>query len=131
MGLSGELDRGRRIIDDVEKLNPYLPGYLRTVAFLWHLEKGQYEQALYEARRFRTPNIPWDSIMRAATASHLGNTAVTASAYKELAERSPEVAKDPASTICKYFHLNQWVDAMLERLDKAKRALNFSGICQQ
>ena len=44
--------------------------------FLYHLEKGKWDQALHEAHRFRMLNeLPWDPILRAAAAAHLGEKA--------------------------------------------------------
>ena len=117
-----DLDRGRKIIDDIWRLNPSLPGWMRTVAFVDHLIKAEYEEAFREACRFRAPDILWDPLMRTVAAGHLGNKPVMIEAYRELTERFLAVARDPAETIRIYFHFDHWMKAMLEGLKKAKQA---------
>jgi len=73
LGLSGDLERSRCIIDEIEKLNLYQPGWMRSIAFFYNLEKGKYEMVLQEARRYRSLEHPWDPLMRAVSAGHLGN----------------------------------------------------------
>ena len=122
IGLSGELVRGRKIIEDVWRLDPHLPGWLRTVAFVDDLIHGRYEPALQEAQRFRAPNLPWDAMLRAAAAGQMGEKSVMVSAYSELVREFPDVAKNPEDTIRKYFHFDPWVDAMLNGLEKSRKA---------
>ena len=123
IGLSGELKQGRRIIDEIDKYKPNLPGWLRLVAFLYHLEKGEYDQALHEARRFRMPDeIPWDPICRATAAAYLGETKVAGVAYRELVRKFPDVAQNTEKTIRAYCHFEHWVTAILEGLENAEVA---------
>ena len=123
IGLSGELEQGRRIIDEMDNYKPNLPGWLRLVAFFYHLEKGEFEQALHEARRFRMPDeIPWDPICRATAAAYLGETKVAGVAYRELVNKFPGVAKNAEKTIRVYCHFEHLTTAILEGLKKAETA---------
>lgn len=121
IGLSGELDQGRQIIDEMDSYKPNSPGWLRLVAFLYHLNKGNYDQALYEARRFRMPDeLAWDPICRATAAGHLGKAEVAAAAYDELLKKFSAVALNIEDTLRVYIHFDHWVKVILEGLQKAK-----------
>ena len=123
MGLSGDLEQGRRIIDEMDDFKPNTPGWLRLIAFLYHLVKGEYDQALHEARRFRMPDeLAWDPICRAAAAGHLGQAKIAATAYGELVEKFPAVAGNIEDTIHVYIHFDPWVKSILAGLGKAKVA---------
>jgi adenylate cyclase len=120
IGLSGDLERGREIIENVEVFNPHQPGWLRLVALLCHLERGEHEEALHEARRFRTPRLAWDPLLRAATAGLAGKETVAASAYREYADLFPEVAADPVTYIRRFVRADDFVNVLLEGLANAK-----------
>ena len=127
--MSGELERGRQIIDEMDAYHPNTPGWLRLVAFLYYLEKGEYEQALIEARRFRMPDeIPWDPICRAVAAGHGGKVNVAAAAYHELYEKFPETARNARDTIQLYIHFDHLVNAMLEGLSIAGKEFGNSSM---
>ena len=79
--------------------------------------RAEYEAAFREARRFRISNMAWDPLLRAASAGYLDNRPAMVKAYRELTEQFPDVASDPTETIRKYFHFDQWVDAMLKGLE--------------
>jgi hypothetical protein len=121
--LSGDLEHGRQIIDEIERYNPNVPGWLRAVAFFYHLAKGAYDQALHEARRFRMPDEhPWDPILRATATGQLGEKKVAGAAYRELVKKFPDVARNVDDAIRMYFHFDHWVEAVLEGLRKARSA---------
>lgn len=122
IGLSGQLDRGRQLIDDMESLNPYQPGWLRAVAYIYHLEKCEYLECLHEAQRIGMPEHPIDALMRAAAAGHAGNESVAVTAYRELNDKFPGVATNPAETMGMFFHFDHWIEAMIKGLDKAHAA---------
>jgi|GEM_PF-749475 len=123
IGLSGGLEQGRRIIDKMDEYKPNTPGWLRLIAFLYHLVQGEYDQALHEARRFRMPDeLAWDPICRAAAAGHLGKAKIAAAAYGELMEKFPAVAGNIEDTIRIYIHFDPWVKSIIDGLGKAKVA---------
>jgi len=123
IGLSCDLEQGRRIIDEMDNYKPNSPGWLRLVAFLYHLDKRDYDQALHEARRFRMPDeLAWDPICRAVAAGLLGKTKVAAASYNELVNKFPIVAQNVEDTIRLYLHFEHWVEALLKGLEKARLA---------
>jgi len=123
IGLSGALDQGRRIIDEIDQYKANSPGWLRLVAFLYQLNKGDYDKALHEARRFRMPDeLVWDPICRAAAAGNLEEAQVAAAAYDEIGRKFPAVAGNIEDTIRVYIHFDNWVKTILEGLAKAKAA---------
>jgi hypothetical protein len=96
---------------------------MNVVAFLYHLEKGDWDQALIAARRFRMPDEhPWDPILRGTASGPPWGKKVAAAAYRELVEKYPDVARNVEDTIRLYFHFDHWVEAVLEGLEKAKEA---------
>jgi TolB-like protein len=122
IGLSGELERGRAVVDGVDALNPHEPGWLRLVVLLDHLSKTEYQEALHEARQFRTPQMAWDPLLRAATAALAGENSLAASCQRELVDIFPEVAANPAEYIKQYVRYDDLVEKVLEGLVKAARA---------
>jgi len=123
IGLSGDLEQGRRIIDEMDNYKPNSPGWLRLVAFIFYMENGDYDQALHEVRRFRMPDeLAWDPLCRAVASGLHGKTNVAAAAYNELVNKFPMVARSVEDTIRLYLHFEHWVEAMLTGLEKAKLA---------
>ncbi len=121
IGLSGDLERGRQVIDEIDRFKPNVPGWLRLVPFIHHLEKENFDHALAEARRFRMPDeIPWDPICRAVAAGFLGKHDVAAAAYQELAKKFSDVATNPEETIRIYLHFDNWVQTFLKGLAVAR-----------
>lgn len=120
-GLSGELDRACEILDRVEKLIPFEPGWLRLVPLLRYLERGDHDRALREAHRFCTPYIAWDSLLRAATAALAGNSTIANIGHREFSEMFPEVAADPEPYIRGYVHADLHVATLLRGLEQAAR----------
>jgi tetratricopeptide (TPR) repeat protein len=116
MGLCGEVERGSRIIDETESLNPYRPGWLRAVPLLRLVDMGHHAQAAREALRISMPELPWDPMFRAWTASLAGDRAAARAAWEELSEKHAETAADPEPTIRKFLHFDRWVDSMLTEL---------------
>jgi hypothetical protein len=67
---------------------------------------------LKEARRFRMPDEhPWDPILRATAAGHLGDKKVAAGAYGELVQKFPDVARNLEATLRIWWHFDHWVEA--------------------
>jgi len=122
IGFCGKLDRSREILREVEKLNPYQPGYMHMVNYIDHMQKGEYRDALKEAGRFGAPGLAWASLSKAAASGHIGDPAQAASYYNEFVQRFPRVAENPAKTICKLLHFDPWINTMVDGLEKAKQA---------
>jgi adenylate cyclase len=122
IGVSGDLDRGREIIERVESLNPHLPPWLTFISLLCHLRDGDYRQAWNDARRMGIPALAWDTLLRAATAALADEDRIAAVRYRELVDLFPEVAADPRAHIGVYVHNENLVDKLLEGLDKASLA---------
>lgn len=122
LGLSGDRGHARSIIDDIEKLNPHQPGWLRLVAFLDHLDRDEYAEAEHEALRFRSPQLAWDPLLRAAAAGLQDKERPAASAWRELSELFPEVGSDPASYIRAYVRADTHVNTLLKGIEKAAAA---------
>lgn len=121
IGLGGEVERGMQLIDDMERLNPHQPGWLRGVAYIYHQERGEFQQCLHEARRIGMQDHPIGPLMQASAAGHLGNIAVARAALQSLAEHFPESFASPADTLSIWFHPEQWLTTLTAGIDKAKR----------
>ena len=120
LGLSGELERGLSIIDDVQRSDRHQPGWLRLVAVIFHLDQEEHAAALSEARRFRSPQLAWDPLLQASTAALAGNTLAAATSLREFDELFPEIAADPAPYIRKYVRADRHVATILEGLERAR-----------
>jgi len=122
IGVSGELDRGREIIQEVEALNPHQPAWLNFVSLLCDLRDGEYKQAWHAARRMGIPALAWDPLLRAATAALASEDRIAAARYRELIDLFPEAAADPATYVRKYVHNEDLVETILDGLNKAELA---------
>jgi tetratricopeptide (TPR) repeat protein len=119
MGLSGELDRACKFLDQVEELLPYLPGWLHHVPLLWHLEREDFLNAHAEAMKYRTPQVAWDPLLRASTAALADKKTMASVAHREFTELFPKVAEDPESYIRSFMHNDEHVAILLRGLERA------------
>jgi len=120
IGLSGQYKRGMELIDEAANLNPNQPGWLQLVALLYHLDRGEFQQALARAQRFRWPALAWDSILCAATGALCGEHDFAAASYREFTELFPEIKADPNGYMAAFVHNEEHLATLLGGLEKAK-----------
>jgi hypothetical protein len=111
---------------EMEIRNPSHPGWLHLLPLIDHLEQRDYDLALQEARKFRSPGLAWDPLLRASIAALAAKERLAAGAYRELADLFPEVEEDPSTYIGKYLHFDRHREPILSGLAQARRTAGSS-----
>ena len=118
MGL-GQGERSLTLIKKAMRLNPHHPGWYHFVPFLYRYYRGDYEAALFDAKRFNTPEYFWDPLIRAAVLGQLDRRAVAKKAGGELLALVPDFEPRCRSLIQRMVYLDGHVDMLLDGLCKA------------
>ena len=63
------------LFERARQLNPHIPGFSYIAPFMAHLYRAVYEQALFQAQKFRMPAFHVDPIARTVALSYLGRQA--------------------------------------------------------
>ena len=122
IGLSGQLVKGKQIIEDMQQLNPYQPGWMRIISLLFHIENEDYENSLYEALKIGVPDFPWDPLLRASMAAKCGKNKIASQAFHELSDSFPDVAENPHPVLKIWYHFDRWTEPILEGLEMARES---------
>jgi hypothetical protein len=69
------LERSLALMRKAMRLNPHHPGWYYVVPFLYHYYHGEYETALFDAKRFNTHDYFWDPLTRTAVLGQLNRQA--------------------------------------------------------
>jgi tetratricopeptide (TPR) repeat protein len=122
--LTGNIDRGLQLVDEVRRLSASPPNWIYNAYSAAHYLQGQYEQTLKTAER-RGPTFDtqiW--VYRTAALGMLGRTELAAQSLAELLEEDPGFRKDPQSELVRYFHVLPTIERVREGLERA--GLDFS-----
>ena len=119
MALYGEWDRGLTLLKKGMKLNPYHPTWFHLAFYMNDYRRGEYEDALAEARKFNFPELYLDPMMRAAALGQLGSVRDAKTAVGELLEMVPDFAAKSRQLIGNYLKVDGLVDKIMAGLQKA------------
>ena len=61
----GDYEKGIRMIEQAEKINPFLVRYNQLIYFQNHIMHGNYEEALLVAEKFYIPGFFWSPLLYA------------------------------------------------------------------
>jgi adenylate cyclase len=125
MALAGRWERGLAILAKGIELNPHYPSWFHHAPCLYHLQKGDLEDALSQARAFIMPGMQWDPLHRASILGHLGRQAQATRALTELLALDPEFVGHARQFIRGFVFQEELIDKILEGLVKA--GLEMSG----
>ena len=95
MCIVGEYDRGLPMIKRSIRLMPYYPRWFHHAPLLYHLSRGECEQALVEANEFNMPEFFWDPLDKAAILGLLGRKEAANVELRKLPQLNPDFAKRP------------------------------------
>ena len=115
----GERERALALMHKAMRLNPHHPGWYHLIPFLVYYRRGDYDAALFEARRFNTPGWFWDPLIRAAVMGQLGHQAEADKAVGELQALVPDWSSRGRSLMQRVVFLDEHVDMLVEGLNKA------------
>ncbi|MGB5745964.1 MAG: hypothetical protein WBM69_03215, partial [Desulfobacterales bacterium] len=119
MMLYGEWDRGLALLKKGMKLNPYYPTWFHLAPYMDYYRRGEYENALAEARKFNFPEMFWDPVMRAAALGQLGKQKEAKKAISQLLKLEPNFATRGRGMISNYVKVEDLIDKVIEGLRKA------------
>jgi adenylate cyclase len=118
MGL-GQGERSLALIQKAMRLNPHHPGWYHFVPFLNYYRQGEYEAALFEAKRFNTPEYFWDPLIRAAVLGQLDRRTEAKKVGGELLVLVPDFESRGRSLIKRMVYLDEHVEILVDGLHKA------------
>ena len=121
---AGKTDCVMALFERSRQLNPHIPGWYHITPFMAHAYRGEYEQALSEAQRIRTPSFIVDPIARTTALGYIGRRTAGDKVIDELLEVVPDFKESGRDLIQRFWRYEQPVGLILEGLRKAGLALN-------
>jgi tetratricopeptide (TPR) repeat protein len=119
LSMVGEWDRAMELINRAMRLNPHYPGWYHFVSFMNCYRQGSYDVALNEARRFNTPNLLWDPLIRAAALGRLGRQAEANAAVNVILALRPDFQERAQDLMRRVVFLDEHVEMLLNGLQEA------------
>ena len=119
MGIAGELERGIRLLRDIEALNPYFPSWLLTLSCLSHYLRGDYLQALAVAEKFTLDDWPGKPLYLAIILGQLERRDEAERQLALLGELDPFFRREPREYVHRNFLIEEHIDAVTDGLVKA------------
>jgi TolB-like protein len=86
----GEYDKGVKLIERSMNLNKYYPSWLNIGISLYHFKRKEYELAYSWAKKMKSSDIAWDSLICASSLAHLNNKKEAASVIKWFLKSAPD-----------------------------------------
>ena len=93
IGMSTDLEKGKKLIEDAKKQNPYQPSSYNTVSFMYHFMNKEYDEALRYALLINAPACVWDPLFLAVGYFKTGQKAEAEKACKRLLAFEPQFEK--------------------------------------
>lgn len=118
--LSGQWDRGEKLMRRAMDLNPSYPSYYHGVLALDLFRRGRYEEALAEHRRVAFSGHPFFQGVLAATLGRLGRGDQAADALRELSALLPDPSADGIRSMYRRWNLGEELtESLLDGLREA------------
>jgi TolB-like protein/Tfp pilus assembly protein PilF len=132
LALAGDWDRGMTLVRAAVDLTPQHLNSLHHVIFVDHYRRGEYEDALAQAKRSNLPNYVGTPILSAAAAGQLGRATDAKAALDALRRNHPDyIDPDKArSFLAMWIWDGDIVDQLVDGFVKAK-ALDAAGGTQR
>jgi eukaryotic-like serine/threonine-protein kinase len=112
-------DRGATVARRAMELNPHHAGWFHFSLIWDHYSRGEYDQALEQAKRVNMPGFFWPPLVIASVCGELGRKAEAASAVNELLAIDPEFAVHARRYIEPWHYASGFLEPLLEGLHKA------------
>ena len=119
IAFGGDWERGADLVRKGFELNPYHPGWHHYPLFVFHYRKGEYEEALAEARQFNLPDYFWSPMLFAAAYGQLDMAADAAQSIEQLLSLNEDFANQPRFYIGNYVFDEADVEHIIEGLAMA------------
>jgi len=119
MWMVGKWKNAIELVNRAKILNLHYPGWYHIVTFMDAYRQGEYRSALVEARRFNSPSLFWDPLIRAAVLGQLGGSMEAKTAVNELLALIPDFKNRGPSLIRRLAYTDEHVEMLLDGLRKA------------
>ena len=121
LAYAGEWDRGVEIVEHAMDLNPHHPGWVHYILATNHYRKGEFEQALGQAKRSTMTHVVWTPLCVAVAAGQLGLAADARAAIDVMRTHHPAYldAAELRALWSKWLWDAGLVDRLLDGLGKA------------
>jgi adenylate cyclase len=126
LAYAGEWDRGVEIVEHAMDLNPHHPGWVHYILATNHYRKGEFEQALVQAKRSTMTHVVWTPLCVAVAAGQLGLAADARAAIDVIRTHHP--AYLDAAEVRALWSKWQWDAGLVDRLlDGFGKAITLAG----
>ncbi|MCI0603137.1 protein kinase [bacterium] len=112
-------DRGATVARRAMELNPHHAGWFHFSLIWDYYSRGEYDQALEQAKRVNMPGFFWPPLVIASVCGELGRKTEAESAVNELIAIDPEFAVHARRYIEPWHYASGLMDQLLEGLRKA------------
>jgi len=119
MTLSGEWDRGTKLIKKVMRLNPLYRPVTHYALWVDCLRRRDFEGAFLETMGIKRSTIFWYPLAKAATLGLLGRTEEAAGFYKNLLDLKPDFPNQCRALIGRYIKFDDLAECIMDGLKKA------------
>ncbi|WP_054691355.1 hypothetical protein [Desulfosarcina cetonica] len=116
--LLGDWQRGPALIRKAIDINPYYNPIVHHALWLDMFRRLDYRQAYLETLNFKTPNLFWEHVMKAATLGHLGRIPEGCQVADGLLTRKPDFAQRGNFLIRHFIKFDEIVERMLVGLSR-------------
>jgi serine/threonine protein kinase/tetratricopeptide (TPR) repeat protein len=121
LAYAGEWDRGVELVEHAIELNPHHPGWVHYVLATNHYRKGQFDEALVQAKRANVTQFVWTPLCVAVAAGQLGRSADARAALDAIRKNHPAyLDPDKVRALWSMWHWDaDLVDRLLDGFVKA------------
>lgn len=124
LALLGDWQRGCTLIQKAVAVNPYYNFTAHYALWLDRFRRRDYPQAYRETLNFRSPNLFWDHLAKAATLGQLGRIDAGGAAAARLLELKPDFNSRGRILIGHYIKSDEIVDTTIDGLRKVGVAVD-------
>ncbi len=118
ISMTGDWDRGGRLIRHAMELNPHHPAWYRWMLALGEYARGNYRAAIAEVTAANISGIFWSPVLLAAAHAQLGQTKEARAALQEAIALKPDLPTVARDIILRWY-LEETGTHLLEGLRKA------------
>ena len=105
-------DEGLILVREAIALSNSYPSWYHMPIFLYLYKQGMYKEALVEAKRIVTPNIPHGPLARCISYIQLGNIVKANKEFEEVVKRIPDMEENGKNKLLRLFGNEELVETM-------------------
>lgn len=118
MALSGDWEQGTELISKAIRRNPYHGIHAHHALWANSFRQNDYEQAYQETMHFRSPQLFWEPLIKAATLGNLGRLEEGKNCVEELLAFKPDFPSRGHILISRFIKFKHIADSIVDGLKK-------------